>query len=315
MTADKEPRRVAIMVAADDRFAMPMTVTLYSALIHLPHDVAVDIFVADNGLSEANRRRAACVLQAAHPQVKLHWRQLDLSRFSNITEERLSAATFGRIYVSELVPEGVERVLYLDCDIIVSDDLTKLWDLDMSGMPLMAAVDGDLSDFDSRIRRRFPEVRAPAEAPYFNAGVLLIDLAQWRKHDLMERTLDFIARHGSDLECADQCALNATSVGLWNPLDEYWNTQIFYHYRNPPVPPSGVLHYTICKPWLRSAETPMAHLFFDAYRRSGWDSRPVAEVWSAFMLCDQAVRRWHRYTYRPWKRAMKKRFDLRRKPS
>ena len=312
MTADKEPRQVAIMVAADDRFAMPMTVTVYSALTHLPHDVTVDIFVADNGFSDVNRRKSDRVLRDAHPKAEVHWRMLDLRSLTEISDPRLTPATFSRIYVSDLVPPEVERVVYLDCDLIVCNDLTKLWDLDMSGIPLMAAIDGENCTFDKMIRSRFPEVTAPPDAPYFNSGVLLINMAEWRKYDMTERTLRFIARHGSNLHQQDQCALNATSVGLWKPLDEYWNTQVYY-YRDRPIRPFGILHYTICKPWLRSAETPMAHLFFEAYRRSGWDSRPFAALWSTFMLCDQAVRRWYRYTYRPWKRAMKKRFDLRRK--
>ena len=300
------------MVAADDAFAMPMAVTLYSALILLPHNVSVSIFVADNGLSDESRSRTARVVQAAHPKVKLHWRKLDMSAFADITTTRLTAATFSRIYIDDLVPPEVERVLYLDCDLILRDDISKLWDLDMSGILLMAAPDGEIGNFDKLIRSRFPEVSAPPNAPYFNAGVLMINMVEWRKRNIMKHTLDFIARHGSNLFHEDQCALNATSVGLWKPLDEYWNTQVYY-YRDRPIRPFGILHYTICKPWRRHHETPMAHLFFDAYRRSGWDSRPRADLWAAYMLSNQAYRRWRKFKYKPWKRAIKKRLDLRRK--
>lgn len=282
---------IAIMAAADDGYATPMTVALHSALVHLSKSVRAEIFIANNGISKAKQRICDKALTSAHPDFGIHWCNPDLSEFASINTGHLTATTFSRIFVNEIVRTDIDRVLYIDCDVVVGDDIAKLWKLDINGVAFMAALDGPGNSFDALIRSNFPEVSAPPNAPYFNAGVMLINLPEWRAQTMALKARDFIIKHGNALTHLDQCALNAVSVGLWKPLDLWWNTQVHDNLgRN--LSGFGILHYTIFKPWVYSANTAKAHHYFRAYRRAGLDFAIVGWIKTATLGGTQAYLRW-----------------------
>ena len=108
------------------------------------------------------------------------------------------------------------RVLYVDADVLVRKDLKDLWDTDLCGKPIAAAPDVGfpMSGLDGST----PE----SPSPYFNAGVMLMDLA------LVRAGLDELyvtAAEKSDSTLKDQDALNAHLRGDWHPLSLKWNAQ------------------------------------------------------------------------------------------
>jgi lipopolysaccharide biosynthesis glycosyltransferase len=286
-----EPKIIALMAAADEGYAIPMTVALHSALANLSKSVSVKIFLVDNGISQSKRHKCNNSLNSAHPNVSIYWSSPDLSEFSKLAHGYLTATTFSRIFVSEIVPEDIDRVLYIDCDVVVGDDISKLWNIDMTGTAFMCALDAQYSGFNRLIRDKFPEVVAPPATPYFNSGVMLINMPEWRRREIMVKARDFILRHGHELTYMDQCALNAVGVGAWKPLDDWWNTQVAINLGRT-LPGYGILHYTTHKPWARSTQTAMADQYFQAYRSAGIDG-PIADwVTTTKLACTQAYLRW-----------------------
>ena len=136
--------------------------------------------------------------------------------------------TYTRLWVSEFFPENADRVLYLDADIVVVGSIAPLWTLDLGGA-LMGAVDIPGSD------RGVTRLGMRAEDGYFNAGVLIIDLAQWRATRAEEIVIDYI-RENPDRVLYDQDALNACFHGCTKRLDYTWNV-IRPFYREPLVLP------------------------------------------------------------------------------
>lgn len=106
----------------------------------------------------------------------------------------------------------VERVLYLDADVLIRDDLGALWNTDLNGKPI-----GTVRDVG------FPMGHDDMErSPYFNAGVLLMDLAHIRGTVNVLRTA---AEAFLDAKYADQDALNTHFRDAWHPLPMKWNAQ------------------------------------------------------------------------------------------
>ena len=83
--------------------------------------------------------------------------------------------TYSRLWIGEFFPSDVTRVLYLDADIVAVGSLASLWTVDLSGA-LMGAVDIPGSN------RGVERLDMPPDAGYFNAGVLVIDLARVARH-------------------------------------------------------------------------------------------------------------------------------------
>ena len=69
----------------------------------------------------------------------------------------------------------------------------------------------------------YQELGIDADAEYFNAGIMLIDVARWRSDDIAARALTYLRRYRRRVYFWDQEALNAAMVGNWTKLDARWN--------------------------------------------------------------------------------------------
>ena len=130
----------------------------------------------------------------------------------------VSRVTYARLLIDRLLPTDIGRILYLDCDMIVRGDIKELWERDLTGKTVGA------------VREAVPysnhaTLGLPLGAPYFNAGVMLIDLERWRALEIGHRALDFVCNNPDKLLWWDQCALNLVLYEDWMSLENKWNVQ------------------------------------------------------------------------------------------
>ncbi|WP_431936291.1 glycosyltransferase family 8 protein [Micromonospora sp. RP3T] len=137
----------------------------------------------------------------------------------------ISQGMYLRLFLPWLVPAELDRLVYLDCDMLCTGSLAGLADV-----ALGEAVVGAVRDAYTRRLAdggALPGLRDEAtldpQASYFNSGMLLIDLARWRDADVTGRALDYIARHADAARYPDQDALNHVLFGRWLRLSHRWN--------------------------------------------------------------------------------------------
>ncbi|HUR41100.1 MAG TPA: glycosyltransferase family 8 protein [Verrucomicrobiae bacterium] len=125
-----------------------------------------------------------------------------------------------------IVRPDLDRALYLDCDVIAVDSLLPLWEEPLDGA-LIAAVRNVI---EPKLATRHHALGIAAEHPYFNAGVMLMDLAGMRREDVAARLLEFGRRHGEHLLWQDQDACNYVFQNRCRYLHPRWNCQnsLFY---------------------------------------------------------------------------------------
>lgn len=168
----------------------------------------------------------------------------------------LSKATCLRLVIDRFLP-NLEKVLYLDSDIFVTDSLLPLWETEL-GETVLAAVE------DGYIRpgcKGFQYLRrVRLSGKYFNAGVLLMNLPQWKAQRIGERSINEINAEPDRCRLFDQDALNILLNGHWICLDDKWNITSS---RQPhgsnwwklspwgcPSPEKGIFHFMgPAKPW------------------------------------------------------------------
>jgi lipopolysaccharide biosynthesis glycosyltransferase len=295
--ADRHP---VVVLAADENFAMPLAATVRSALDHLSPERILRVYVLDAGLSAATKER----LVASWPEGKFQvtWIGVDSSALGLVpVSGHVNVVSYYRILMPRLLPADIRRVIYLDSDLIVCADLARLWDCELEGHLCLAVQDCAAPFLDSSTAlsnyklcrphlgsskpiANFRELGLDPRAAYFNAGVLLVDLAEWRAADLPEQMLACLQQNRQHVLWWDQYALNIVLSGRWGILDARWNqgTNVFGYptWSQSPYDQAAfaqlrddpyIVHFTTrYKPWLLSCLHPRRMQFFEVLDRTAW---------------------------------------------
>ena len=126
-----------------------------------------------------------------------------------------SYAAYARIFIPDVLEEE-GRILYLDCDTLVDGPIDELFALDLQDKPFALGYDCILSSFKRYIHQ-------PSELPYYNTGVMLIDLAAWRAHRCTERVLAELAHPSGPNPLGDQDIIVRVFPQETRPIDPKWN--------------------------------------------------------------------------------------------
>jgi lipopolysaccharide biosynthesis glycosyltransferase len=186
---------------------------------------------------------------------ELRLRQIE-NRFHGVATwpSHLTAATLLRLRLPSVL-EDIDRVVYLDCDLVVLNDIATLYDTDLSGFPLAACLDfwltgsppfappGWRADEWHKFLREV--VRLSDSKAYFNAGVMVMDLRRFRNSSFIHAADEFLGRTNYETPFVDQEALNHVVDGAFVRLDTRWNVLAALGHSDP-----WIIHYAgPYKPW------------------------------------------------------------------
>jgi lipopolysaccharide biosynthesis glycosyltransferase len=284
-----------------DRSYLPWCATTVRSCIdrHAPGDVQVHV-VHDGSVTTADAERLHSIAPDA---VEVHG--VDPARVRHLPAvDRFGHVVWLRFLLGELLPAGVDRVLYLDADTLVVDDLTALADRDLRGAPL-AAVPNVMLDADEERLRQLTGGRAPA---FLNSGVLLLDLHQWRRDDLAGQIVAAARAHASEIRWPDQDVLNLVFADRWHRLPARYNAQNSYlSWRRRAERTLGaaeveealrqpaVVHFEgplVCKPWHLLNHHPWRDDYRATLRRSPWSDTELEGGDRATRLIARLPRSW-----------------------
>lgn len=194
---------------------------------------------------------------------------------------------YARIYLADVIPRGVRRVIYLDSDLVVVDDIAQLWDVDLEEK-VLAAPEYCLANFTKYFTESFwsdPELAKVFEGRnpcYFNTGVMVIDVDKWRIGGYTQKVEEWmnVQKRKRIYNLGSLPPFLLVLAGNIKPVDHRWNQHglggdnIEGKCRDLHPGPISLLHWSgKGKPWLRSeARRPCAidHLWapYDLYRSS-----------------------------------------------
>lgn len=269
---------IQIVICVDDNYLIP-TVALLNSICEtnsgtcfMFHIVTSQAFEAHNKdlLSETIVRNGAkghiysFDNQTADelPVMKLH------------QPKHITVSAYYRLFLSRILPDVIDKVIYLDCDIIVNSSIKELWNIDISEYAVGVVPDMDEGNLNIYRRLKY----APSYG-YFNSGVLLVNLKYWREHDLLNSFLQFwrdyperVVYHDQDiLNCVlkDHKQLlpikfNVQTPALYKSVNISWeyDVELEEALRSPVI-----IHYTTCdKPWIRDCQHPWKGLFYKYLR-------------------------------------------------
>lgn len=273
----RESRRFVLTCAFNETFSVPAAVALRSASVHWTESTPMDVYIIDSGISETSRTRIEQSIVAS--RMRLHWRTIDVDRFGDLPFFfHAKPQVYHRLAIDEVVPNEVERVVWMDSDMLVCRCMAELWQMNLEGKSLAAVQDMAIPFVSSPLGlNEYKELKLAADAPYFNAGLLVIDLKRWRKYKSGSRLLQYVRDHADTVFLFDQQAFNALYAGDWVPLDPRWNviaslagrtfyrtTHLSKEMKHLIADSPWIVHFAgSFKPWKLQRHS----LFFDGYRK------------------------------------------------
>ncbi|GIM94385.1 glycosyltransferase family 8 protein [Paractinoplanes toevensis] len=282
---------VRLVVSTDERYAMPTAACIRSVIDSRDRTDPLHITVLANAVSERTRTRLLRSWRAARCAITIT--PVDLGRFASLPTTSavgatVTAAVYAPLLIGELLPADWQRVIYLDSDTITRRPLNSLWNTDLRGSSLGAVRDDYVPTVSSPYGvPGWRELGLAADLPYFNSGVLLIDLDAWRRQRIGEKAVQYLTQHAGDIRLFDQDALNAVCAGRWHELDTPWN--VTGYWRKPErrtgryrtiLEDARIRHFAgYGKPWDPDPLPGVtdAGLFFHSLARTAWASTDSPE--------------------------------------
>jgi lipopolysaccharide biosynthesis glycosyltransferase len=214
---------MVIYTAADENYKLQAAVWVKSICMTQSRSTRLIIF--GNGWSKQNSN---WLEQFSTPLVNVKVHPVDVAQFQNIKLSRgFPLATAYNVLAPSYFLQNEKRALYLDADMLVTEDLGMLWDTELK-TPVGSVLDAHIvwAASPSMWRPWREEGIAPL-TPYLNTGMMLIDLVKWREQKLTQRTLDYLAKY--ELPCVDQDALNFALRGDFDQLHPRYNSMPYHH--------------------------------------------------------------------------------------
>ena len=268
------PKVAHIVYASDSQFIDILGVSLVSLYGNSQDLEGIIVYIIENGISDSDKGRIESISKH-YKRAPIEWiptKRLNEILTMKIKNERGSESQYSRLFISSSLPNDIDRVIYLDCDVIVNESISELWRLDMHNCIVSAGLDA----FSYLYRYN---IDLKKNDNMFNSGVMLIDLARWRQQEIEKQLLSFISKKHGRVQQGDQGALNAILSKKAYYFEPRFNAVTAYfdfsydellRYRKPPkgfysreeiglaIEDPSIIHYTTSflskRPWIKGCE-------------------------------------------------------------
>lgn len=209
-----EQKEIDLLVTLDCNYLYQLNVMLTS-LLRCQTEDRFRVFLLSRGMEEEQLTLTRRVLEGRGELCPITIREEQLEGAP--TTDRYPLEIYYRIFAAKYLPQDLDRVLYLDPDLVVNQSIRHLYDLPM-GTELFAAA-----SHIGNVLHRVNELRLDMDedSPYINSGVMVMNLRQLRQEQDFAQVFDYIAAHKNRLILPDQDIISGLYGERIIPLDAW----------------------------------------------------------------------------------------------
>ena len=256
---------IHIGLAIDKNFGTFAGITITSLVHNNIHSNLIIHIIYDELLDEDLKRLK--LTEQLYRNLTINFYQLTSTEGMTfiVPDGHITQAMYYRYLFALLLPSAIDRIIYLDSDIICQGDILPLWQWELQGKALAATR--DLGEEKSCTRIGLTNGR------YFNSGVLVMDLTQWRAQRLVDQLFVWLRQvQNTEVLWGDQDALNSVLDGNFVELPRTYNCIVINDVDLRAIPEDILVHYIDCvKPWhIYYVDSPEKELYWQYVRKSLW---------------------------------------------
>lgn len=273
-----------ILCTTDDNYIMPTGVMIKSVSVNNSDTDIIFHIIIDESVKEYHKEELRSVISDKERHL-LEFYVVNDTMFDSFpsvgsVKKHITKACYYRLIVSDILPNSINKIIYLDCDVIVDKSLSQLWNFDIEDYGIGAVT--DMSEFYQDYER----LGYSCSLGYFNSGVLLINLKYWRANDIINKFKDLIRYHSDRIEQHDQDVLNIVFAKRKVVIPFKYNVQNGFLYRKEFLGIDAekynndlidvrknqvIVHYvSMVKPWHKECNHPLRNLWFKYLKQTRW---------------------------------------------
>lgn len=243
-------REIPIFFTIDNGYAPFLAVALSSAVKNANRDRHYRAIVLHEDLSEENAAKLK-KLQSDNFKIELipmkaNFELLDDRRANRLRCDYFTHTIYFRLFIPSMFPQ-YDKGIYIDSDVIFTDDIAKLYDIEIGDSFFGACNDLSIADIPPLVAYTEKAIGVKKEE-YINSGVLLMNLKKMREVNLENHFLNLLNTYHFESIAPDQDYLNAMCNGKIYYLDEKWDAMP--NEARAPLQKTGIIHYNLfSKPW------------------------------------------------------------------
>lgn len=261
--------RIPVVLACDNNYAQHLAVTISSILKNKNKNEKFDFYIVNSDLLLKNKEKLLKLKK--EKDCNISFIEIDKETFKEcpltVDCPHISITTYYRYLLSDLFKD-IDKILYLDCDLVVTSSLSELYNTNIEDYYFAGVADILSHKIVSRLGLK----------KYCNAGVMLINLKKWRENNISNKLFEWTFNNLDKIQYQDQDVINVVMQDGIKYLPREWNNQVgmeqhFYDYGyNESAKNAKIIHFIGgTKPWHISCVSAgwwlyFKYLFFTEWR-------------------------------------------------
>ena len=286
-----------ILCATDDNY-VPYCGIMLTSLFENNKELNFCIYILVEQLSNKSKNEFATLAKEYSQRIEIIIVDSEKLKDCPIRPgDHVSIVTYYRLLAPVLLPSDIDKILYLDCDMIINSDITNLYNVDIDGYPIAMSLDEAFFEDEKYQRLDYDK-----KHQYRNAGVALFNIKYWRENNIVEKCFEYISNNSKKLIFHDQDTLNALLHHKIKSLPIKYNLQTgflltnyakYYKNKMPEIleatKSSVIIHFTgESKPWFKDSRHPYRKRFMHYKNISLWKAYPLKK--NRYSLYERIIR-------------------------
>lgn len=280
-----------VMYTCDNNYVWLMGISIISLFENNKGLKDLKVYFLGENISQQNKNELKKIGDKYNRKIEV----IDVPKLNippSLVSARWPLSAFTRLFSGLILPRDVEKILYLDCDTIITGDISELENIQFNGSIAMGVKDCISGTYKKN-------VGLDKGSPYINAGVILFDMVALRKVNINEQIESYMNKYVKYINYADQDILNGMfkgMIGELNPKFDVMTIDAVHTYeeiqqlRRPTnfykkdelevaVKTPAIIHYTtnmtVVRPWFSNTDHPFADEFKKYMAMSVWKDKEL----------------------------------------
>ncbi|MGV8879787.1 MAG: glycosyltransferase family 8 protein [Sphingobacteriaceae bacterium] len=273
-------QRITVVTVCDNHYLILLAALIKSIEANHKTPEVIDMYVVGDQLTDKNKNKLAL---SVDPKITvLHWLNMEevIPKHIKIPRDRGSYPLniYMRLFIPYFIPKEIDKVLYMDVDMIAQEDISKLWKTELHDHPIAAVTDTTIKNIGCSWGgiSNYKDLGLNPDGKYFNSGLMLFNTRIWRRDDLTTKIINCIWKNKKFAQYPDQYGCNVVMADQWLELDGRWNFNIGVEETQKPY----LLHFIHRKPIYKSYDHKS--IYKDTFNHylslTEWrDAKPIGE--------------------------------------